>query len=225
MKKAFTMIELIFIIVILGILAAIAIPKLAATRDDAELSKAATNLSTAVQDLAAFYTSQGNFEDKLSRMTNVQLTDAAGNPATGRAGYLRIKGKNCAYIQAVPGGSANGEVVIANDSETSTASNPAFVYVMTKSSLNSAINPNGTLEGMALFDENGDPIPMTNPTFDPDPICDDFAELPGVKGVVNSESPIKMCEVKKNGRVTCEKTAVFKQGVHLVGGRGVKYEV
>lgn len=42
MKKshsAFTMVELVFVIVILGILSAIAIPKFAATRDDAEVSK------------------------------------------------------------------------------------------------------------------------------------------------------------------------------------------
>ena len=34
-KKAFTMIELVFVIVVLGILAAVAIPKFSATRDDA----------------------------------------------------------------------------------------------------------------------------------------------------------------------------------------------
>jgi len=40
MKKAFTMIELVFVIVVIGILSAIAIPKFAATRDDAVISKA-----------------------------------------------------------------------------------------------------------------------------------------------------------------------------------------
>ena len=39
-KKAFTMIELVFTIVIIGILAAVAIPRLSATRDDAEIAKA-----------------------------------------------------------------------------------------------------------------------------------------------------------------------------------------
>ena len=54
------MIELIFVIVILGILAAVAIPKLAATRDDAKLSKEIANLKTCLSDLGAGYTATGS---------------------------------------------------------------------------------------------------------------------------------------------------------------------
>lgn len=45
-KNAFTMIEMIFVIVILGILAAIAIPKMAATRTDAEITKGRADIAS-----------------------------------------------------------------------------------------------------------------------------------------------------------------------------------
>ena len=45
-KNAFTMIELIFVIVILGILASVALPKFAATRTDAEISKARSDIAS-----------------------------------------------------------------------------------------------------------------------------------------------------------------------------------
>lgn len=45
-KKAFTMIELIFVIVVLGILAAIAVPKMAATRDDANIAKGRSDIAS-----------------------------------------------------------------------------------------------------------------------------------------------------------------------------------
>jgi len=45
MKPAFTMIELIFVIVVIGILSAVAIPRLAATRDDAIVVKGRSQIA------------------------------------------------------------------------------------------------------------------------------------------------------------------------------------
>ena len=59
MKNAFTMIELIFIIVIIGILAIIAIPKLSATRNDAKMVTEVNNIANCINDIAGTYTSVG----------------------------------------------------------------------------------------------------------------------------------------------------------------------
>ncbi|RAZ46737.1 type II secretion system protein [Campylobacter hyointestinalis] len=61
MKKGFTMIELVFVIVILGILASLAVPKLAATRDDAEATKAAVEIKDAITQLTTYYIVNGSF--------------------------------------------------------------------------------------------------------------------------------------------------------------------
>ena len=68
-RYAFTMIELIFVIVILGILSAIAIPKLAATRTDAEVSKFAQNIMTSISEISSYAMSQSETEDNLSKMS------------------------------------------------------------------------------------------------------------------------------------------------------------
>jgi len=69
MKKAFTMIELIFVIVILGILAAVAIPKLMATRTDAKAATLAQEVQSAVQEVSNYVTAHGG-EVNASKLTD-----------------------------------------------------------------------------------------------------------------------------------------------------------
>lgn len=88
MKRAgFTMIELIFVIVILGILAAVAIPKLAATRDDAKVSSVVGNARTLLGDMTAFYTSQGenrwNGTGGATQATFAEVTNVPTETACG----------------------------------------------------------------------------------------------------------------------------------------------
>ena len=61
MNKAFTMIELIFTIVIIGVLAAIAIPKLATTRNDAEGARIVNSLATCINDAGNSYMKDESF--------------------------------------------------------------------------------------------------------------------------------------------------------------------
>ncbi|WP_103594451.1 type II secretion system protein [Campylobacter concisus] len=97
MKKGFTMIELIFVIVILGILAVVAIPKLAATRDDAEIAKTATNIQTLISDLGSYYTSQGKFTTKAGDNANDPLNLSA---MTNVSNPVKAKTDNCLEVKA-----------------------------------------------------------------------------------------------------------------------------
>ena len=73
-RAGFTLLELTFVIVILGILAAIAIPRLAATRDDAQIAKGRSDV--AAIRAAIVSERQGRLLQGNSAYTN-QLDDAS----------------------------------------------------------------------------------------------------------------------------------------------------
>jgi len=69
-RTAFTMIELIFVILVLGILAVIAIPRLAAVRDDAEISRMSSDIMTGSFECASYVVARGVVDPTMSNMSN-----------------------------------------------------------------------------------------------------------------------------------------------------------
>ena len=98
MKKAFTMIELIFVIVILGVLAAVAIPKLNATRADAYNTKILNNFNVLMEDLVSYNLKNGGFALIDTMNPNLQNFDTGkmSNVVLGENNFVKSSdGKIC----------------------------------------------------------------------------------------------------------------------------------
>ena len=104
MKKGFTMIELIFVIVILGILASVAVPRLAGTKADAEESAAVANLRTLVSDLNTYYVATGDIPEATTwnQITNVPVTNDAAKKPSDAGASIKVGGKECIDVKFVP---------------------------------------------------------------------------------------------------------------------------
>uniref|UniRef100_UPI003F619171 type II secretion system protein n=1 Tax=Thiomicrolovo subterrani TaxID=3131934 RepID=UPI003F619171 len=79
------MIELVFVIVILGILSAIALSKLSATRDDARLSQMAKSISISIGEVVANAVARG-----IVPSSEAEWVDASKNIASLRANGLAV---------------------------------------------------------------------------------------------------------------------------------------
>ena len=72
-RYAYTMVELIFVIVIVGILASMAMVKFSAIRDGAVVITEVTKIKQAIQDMGTHCITQGKF-GKWKDMTSLKLT-------------------------------------------------------------------------------------------------------------------------------------------------------
>jgi len=99
MKKAFTMIELVFVIVVIGILSSIAIPKFAATRDDAIISKARAEVAAMRSAIATERQKRilrGDFTDVVTADVPGLLQYGLGSGWSGLT-FTDPSGSSCAF--------------------------------------------------------------------------------------------------------------------------------
>ena len=92
-RRAFTLVELLIVVVILGILAAVVIPQFSDASTDARLSSLTTNLATIRGQLELYklqhqgnYPGFGTFSDEMTKKTDV---DGTVNPAGAFGPYLQ----------------------------------------------------------------------------------------------------------------------------------------
>jgi general secretion pathway protein G len=100
MKKAFTMIELIFVIMIIGVLAAVAIPKLVANRDNAKVSNELNSLATYINDVTTYYMATGILNVSHSS-AELHCFNISSNTTSAT--------NNTISLDVINGGDANGE--------------------------------------------------------------------------------------------------------------------
>ncbi len=119
MKSAFTMVELVFVIVILGILAAVALPRFSATRDDATVSKIAQNIGTSIEEIAAYTNSKGAADKDLTVMSHaMSIMKKSGDAVlSDNKAVISIDGVSCINIEIVKS-STNDDLKVSYVSST-----------------------------------------------------------------------------------------------------------
>ena len=144
MRKGFTMIELIFVIVIIGILATVAIPKLAANKDDATAATCNHEIGQLLGEMSQAYAASPDFatwqqytlEDNI---TNIRTGAGAGNgiieagttkPGAPTAVNYRCDGEQ--IIVVTPSQVGTNYRLTAGVTDPTTLTSPAAIKAATK---------------------------------------------------------------------------------------------
>ena len=119
-RKGFTLIELLIVVVIIGILAAIAIPKFANTKDKAYITAMKSDLRNMVTAQEAFFSDSSKYSTDLSAINFKQSTGVNTPTVVVGAGYWsatvthsQLAGHTC----AIAVNTANPLVTTAGEGE------------------------------------------------------------------------------------------------------------
>ena len=139
-KKGFTLIEILIVVIILGILAAIVIPQFSSATTQAKTS-AVSSTAQSVRTQIALYKLQHNDQLPPAAGANfwtkymVAQTDTLGTAWTNSAANIAAGGPWGPYMQAIPTNPLNGQGSTVLDSAatpgTAAASATAWVYDLT----------------------------------------------------------------------------------------------
>lgn len=124
-SNAFTMVELIFVIVIIGILSAVAIPKFTATRNDAKVSEVAMNVMQGASEIASYAVAHADTDNNLSKMSNgIASLVRSGNAelnTTGRSANIKVGNvANCITVKIEHGDLDDNLTITTHDTEGDT---------------------------------------------------------------------------------------------------------
>ena len=133
-RKGFTLIELLIVVVIIGILAAIAIPKFANTKEKAVVASMKSDLRNLVTAQESF------FSDNQDYAGSVDATQTNGKAGAGKAALSPSSGN----VIAVKYGSAAGwSATVTNPAVKSAASDVCGIYVGTAAAPDASLTVEG----------------------------------------------------------------------------------
>jgi type IV pilus assembly protein PilA len=120
-RKGFTLIELLIVVVIIGILAAIAIPKFANTKEKAYYTAMKSDLRNLMTAEEAFFSDSSSYTTNLVSLNNFKTSTGVNAPTitvgsgywSGTVSHTQITGKTC----AIAVNTANPNSATAQDGE------------------------------------------------------------------------------------------------------------